>query len=185
MLDFAVAQIRVLFLDIHSQAAATSHSSFVHYRAPEAGWCTQTYLKHSGSPGGQQAPQYPEEEKDVMCLEALPSAGWTRILRGEQDLARAAQRISAVEQMQCLTNHSRNPGSHLHPVPTPDFCATLCTLTLQSPNNPDNTGERHRSVFFQAGWAKMVVLEKITFWEASTAPGFPAVLCPAGTRSRA
>lgn len=31
----------------------------------------------------------------------------------------------------------------------------------------------------------MVVLEKITFWEASTAPGFPAVLCPAGTRSRA
>lgn len=95
MLDFAVAQIRVLFLDIHSQAAATSHSSFVHYRAPEAGLCIQTCLKRSGFPGGQQAPQYPQEEKDVMCLEALPSAGWTRILRGEQDLARAAQRISA------------------------------------------------------------------------------------------
>lgn len=152
MLDFAVAQIRVLFLDIHSQAAATSHSSFVHCRAPEAGWCTQTYLKHSGSPGGQQAPQYPEEEKDVMCLEALPSVGWTRILRGEQDLARAAQRISAVEQMQCLTNHSRNPGSRLHPMPILDFCATLCTLTLQSPQPQPRQHRGETQVWFLSGW---------------------------------
>lgn len=31
----------------------------------------------------------------MMNLEALPCAGWTRILTGEQDLAHAAQRISA------------------------------------------------------------------------------------------
>lgn len=92
MLDFAEAQIRVLFLDIHSQAAATSHSSFVHSRAPEAGLCIQTCLKHSGFPGGQQAPQNPHEEKDVMCLEAFPSAGWSRILRGEQDVARDSKK---------------------------------------------------------------------------------------------
>lgn len=57
----------------------------------------------------------------------------------------------------------------------------------QPPSHPShnlgNTGERPKSGLFQAGQAKMVVPEKIIFWEISTAPGLPPAR-PAVPRSR-
>lgn len=66
-----------------------------------------------------------------MCLEALPSAGSPRESRIQPGQHRGFQ-----QEVSNGADETSYPGSHLHPNPILDFCATLKTPSVTiSPNH--------------------------------------------------
>jgi len=176
---------RVRFPDTHSQAAAASQQLF---GSPQSsiGMDVPTYIFKalsflwmlvsppiSPAREGEDAPG----AASIPRLDRDPHEGG-RIRPAQRRGLRLAARSEQWSRCHRLTNHGRNPGSHLHPIPGQDFCAALGAA---GPSQPQPHRGRHQGeteVWPLPGWAgrnhSFPPKNKI-FWEVSVAPGLPPV----------